>query len=141
MHIQPNMKQEWQRNHWTPTSLFKLGLIIQLGHDRGSDCTLPEKGHPNFMVMHVNGLHRVSVSFCGCKLHLTHRVQLLRASWWPATPFNPQTCATLEVLRHFQYLNLQGKISPFNYYRSLELLTDAPRLTGLPVSVSLSKFN
>lgn len=89
------------------------------------------------MVMHVNGLHRVNVAFCGCPGHVTHRVQLLRSSWWPATPFAPRTCATLELLELFHCVSLQGKLNAFSFYRALELLTDATLLSGVPVSIRL----
>ncbi|KAF7305756.1 CxC2 domain-containing protein [Mycena chlorophos] len=50
------------------------------------------------------------------------------SGWFPSTSTSPRTCATFACLDRFQTLSLQGKITPYNYYRSLEILTDA---TGL----------
>lgn len=84
------------------------------------------------MVLHTNGLHYVAVEFCKC-WGLQRRTQLLRLGWWPATPFDPQTCATFAVLRHFHLLNLQGKLPAYDFYRALELRTDNTGLQPLPV--------
>lgn len=42
----------------------------------------------------------------------------------------------MEVLRLFQYMNLQGKITAFSFYRSLEYMTDSTGLNRPPVSVT-----
>ncbi|EIM79821.1 uncharacterized protein STEHIDRAFT_69036, partial [Stereum hirsutum FP-91666 SS1] len=44
------------------------------------------------------------------------------------------TCATFEVLRNFHTMTLQGKISAFDYYHALALLTDGYGLEPLPVN-------
>ena len=87
----------------------------------------------DFVVIDTNGIHLVNVDYCRC-YSVTHRVQLLRIGWWPATPLDPQTCATMEVLRHFQILNLQGKLTGFSFYRALEYQTDNTGLNKPPVS-------
>ena len=84
-------------------------------------------------VLHVNGVHVVDVQFCSCR-GSPRRVALLRMSWWPATPLEPRTCATFALLRQFHLLNLQGKMTAYDYYAALELLTDNTGLERLPVS-------
>lgn len=85
-------------------------------------------------VLHVNGIHAVDVQFCECSAS-ERRVQMLRMGWWPASPSDPRTCATMALLRHFHLLNLQGKLPAYDFYRALELATDNTGLMRLPVSV------
>lgn len=87
------------------------------------------------VVLHTNGLHTVDVQYCDCS-GMERRVQLLRLGWWPATPLDPRTCATMALLRHFHLLNLQGKLPAYDFYRALELATDNVGLHRLPVSVT-----
>jgi hypothetical protein len=44
--------------------------------------------------------------------------------WWPATNTEPQSAATIELLRFFRLLNLNGALAASEFYRSLEDLTD-----------------
>lgn len=39
----------------------------------------------------------------------------------------------MEVLRLFHYMNLQGKLTAFSFYRSLEYMTDSTGLDRPPV--------
>lgn len=91
-------------------------------------------GTKDFIVVHVNGIHQVSLDFCGCYTHAEHWCQLLRFGWYPATPINPQTCATIHVLRDFHVKNLQGKISAHDFYQSLVRMTDGYGIEPIPVS-------
>ncbi|KAJ7106827.1 hypothetical protein C8R43DRAFT_906036, partial [Mycena crocata] len=43
---------------------------------------------------------------------------------WPATCLNPQTCATFNVIRLFELQNCLGKISAYDFIRSLEMLSN-----------------
>ncbi|KAJ7702614.1 hypothetical protein B0H14DRAFT_2648051, partial [Mycena olivaceomarginata] len=74
-------------------------------------------------------IHAHRLQFCACDDRITHRQQLMRACWWPATVRDPSTCATFAVIRLFQNMNCLGKISAFHFLRSLELLTNADGLT------------
>jgi hypothetical protein len=122
----------WNSLFFQKTSLHELGLRVQLGHTVGRRCSTAERGHVDFAVIDSNGIHKVNVDFCRCH-GLPHRRQLLRIGWWPATPLQPQTCATMEVLKHFHLLNLQGKVPGYSFFRALEFQTDN---TGLSASVS-----
>ncbi|KAI9069929.1 hypothetical protein FKP32DRAFT_1537310, partial [Trametes sanguinea] len=82
-------------------------------------------------VIHINGIHTVHVEFCDC-IPVPRRQLLLRLRLWPATAADPKTCATFQLLRTFHLLNLQGKATAYDFYRSLELATDNTGLAKLP---------
>ncbi|KAG6835107.1 hypothetical protein H0H93_004796 [Arthromyces matolae] len=124
------MLDEWEKNRFKRTSFFALDVIFQIGHNGVSFCGFPSSGHKEFVLLHTNGIHRLKLWFCGCNPNYTEYQQLLDAAWYPSTPLAPQTCATFALLRLFHATNLQGKISGFDFYRSIELLTDATRLMG-----------
>lgn len=107
--------KQWTGLFFGRTTLKKLGLRIQLGHAPGRYCTSFVEGNKDFVVIHTNGIHTVQFEFCGCTDVPAH-IQLLRISWYPATPLQPQTCATLDALRQFHFLNLQGKTTGYSYY-------------------------
>jgi hypothetical protein len=111
-----------------------LGVRFQLGHAGGRTCPTLERGHSDFVVIASNGIHHINVDFCGCPGRPDHRIQLLEMRWWPSTPVAPQTVATMEVLRSFHILNLEGRVPPTDFYRSLERRTDGHGLVELPVS-------
>ncbi|KAJ7932991.1 hypothetical protein B0H13DRAFT_1856601 [Mycena leptocephala] len=120
--------QEWTGSFFKRVGLAELGLVVQLGHTPGSGCTSMRLGKKKFTLIDVTGIHNVAVQFCQCDSRITHRQQLMRACWWPATVRDPSTCATFGVLRLFQNMNSLGKISGFHFLRSLELLTNADGL-------------
>jgi hypothetical protein len=124
--------QMWNGLFFQRSSLRDLGLRVTLGHAPGRFCPTKEEGHKNFVVIDRNGIHNVNVDFCRCS-DVPHRNQLLRIGWWPATPLEPQTCATMSVLRHFHQLNLQGKTTGYSFYRTLEHETDNTGLNSPPV--------
>ena len=61
-------------------------------------------------------------------------MQLLESRWWPSTPLDPKTAATMSVLRLFHLNNLQGHVTPTDFYRTLEQMTSGDGLTKVPVS-------
>lgn len=128
--------QQWHSTYFKPTSLHDLGLRICPSHRREESCTTASPA-ADVVVLHTNGIHVVTVQFCKC-WGLAHRSQLLRIAWWPATPFDPKTCATFELLRQFHLLNLQGKLPAYDFCRALELQTDNTGLQYVPVSCVLS---
>ncbi|KAG2108890.1 uncharacterized protein F5147DRAFT_745615 [Suillus discolor] len=102
---------------------INIGLRVQLGHS-DMTCACPVGGHTEFLVLHVNGIHRVNVDFCGCDWRVSHRQQLMRCDWFPSTVHQPQTACTCRLLEHFLLLTWSSKISAFEYYQTLERLTD-----------------
>jgi CxC2 like cysteine cluster associated with KDZ transposases len=111
-------------------ALKDLGLRVQLGH-LDLCCANPQPGHKDFIVIHTNGIHCVTVDFCDCDQRVSPRLQLLRRRWFPVTVHYPQTCCTFHVLEQYHTLTLTGKLSGYDFYKSLEHLTDN---TGLNVS-------
>ena len=78
------------------------------------------------MVMHTNGWHRVKLLYCQCPSQSgTKTQQLLRYELYPATIGNPTTCATFRMLETFHALTLQSKMTVYDYYLTLNKLTDA----------------
>ncbi|KAG2092145.1 uncharacterized protein F5147DRAFT_748044 [Suillus discolor] len=99
-----NISTKWNGQYFERTSLKDIGLRVQLGHS-DMTCACPVRGHTDFLVLHVNGIHRV----------------------------NPQTACTRQVLEHFLLLTWSSKVSAFEYYQTLERLTDN---TGISVPKS-----
>ncbi|KAJ7109545.1 hypothetical protein C8R43DRAFT_904822, partial [Mycena crocata] len=124
--------QQWNGTHFNRVGLAKLGLIIQLGHTLGASCPAMRKGKTKFTLIDVTGLHNVNVQFCECDSHVSHRQQLMRVCWWPATVIDPATCTTVSVIWLFHNMNCLGKISAFHFLRSLELLTNKDGLAPPP---------
>ncbi|KAJ7705920.1 hypothetical protein B0H16DRAFT_1345957 [Mycena metata] len=116
----------WTGEFFVPLSLNDLGLDarIQLGHPPGVFCPRSRPAHKDFVIIDVLGIRVVKLSFCGCDSRVEHRQQLRRACLWPATSVDPQTCATENVIRLFEMQNCLGKISAYNFVRSLELLSN-----------------
>ena len=109
------------------TMLQDLGLYVQLGHPPDESCGKPVYGPRDFMVLHTNGIHPVTVLFCECDnmRHAgTHVQQLLRRELYPATITDATTCATFRLLETFHLLTLQSKVTAYDFYLTLEKLTD-----------------
>ncbi|KAL1740799.1 hypothetical protein HDZ31DRAFT_46757 [Schizophyllum fasciatum] len=121
--------ERWNGQCFEKATLLSLGLRLQLNHPVGEPCGMPQRANADFTVIHVNGLHVVGVDFCNCQAADTavpHREQLLRRGLLPATVRDPQTCCTFEVLNQFQLITFQGKLTAYDYYASLERMTDNP---------------
>lgn len=121
-----NQWQHWTGSYYRPSTLRELGLIVQLGHHGGS-CPIPGDSRSDFTVVHTNGVHNVNIRFCGCSSSYgaSHsRVQLLRVSWLPASLDLPRTAFTFDCLDTFHVLNLQSKISTYDYYLSVAHISD-----------------
>lgn len=133
-----DLPQKWDSDsgHFVKISLRALGLKYQLGHLAGCYCPAPSPGHTNFMVIDNDFLHSVAISYCGCKGSPDRYAQLLEIGWWPSTTFEPQTVATFGTLRRFHVINLRGHLSPTDYYRAIEELTDGTGLHRPPVSIT-----
>lgn len=136
--------QEWNGNYFTSVTLRDIGLRVQLGelHVPGTSCMFKNEVHKDFVILHTNGIHLVNVDSCGCSAPGEPAIdvanQLMRSGWYPATHLEPQTCATFELMQAFHILSLQGKISHYHYYKSLQYLTDNTGIKKLPVSLIVS---
>ncbi|KAJ6495718.1 hypothetical protein C8R47DRAFT_974024 [Mycena vitilis] len=130
-----HLLSEWKQDHWQGTTLEKLGLIFQLGHE-GGPCPTPAAVVRRMVVIDTSGIHEVSYRFCACKRkeHANMIQQLLRTGWWPATVTRPGTCATWRVLDFFRSMNVVGNVNASDFITGLERLTDA-RVTSGMVSI------
>lgn len=117
--------QIWSGSYFQRISLRDLGHHVQLGHPPGVQCCNPALAfNDDFVVLEINGIHRLALNFCNCATAQTHDIQLLHARWYPSTTTNPRTAATFQLLDHFQMYTFESKGSAFKYYQSLVHLTD-----------------
>ncbi|KAI0682315.1 hypothetical protein BC835DRAFT_1311595, partial [Cytidiella melzeri] len=119
--------ESWDGSYFRPVTLRDLGLVIQLGHEPGSRCPAPFPAHCDFIVIHTDGFHPVSMQYCQCSrvdMSGSRAQQLLQRRLYPATLMEVSTCCTFAVLRLFHVLTLQSKVTAFDYYTTLEKLTD-----------------
>ncbi|KAF9511870.1 hypothetical protein BS47DRAFT_1282131, partial [Hydnum rufescens UP504] len=110
-----------------------LGLTVQLGHLAYQKCPVPVYASSLFIVIHMNGVHSIHVTFCGCSNAPHHCVQLLCQCWFLSMVLQPKSCAMFEVLHQYQLLSLSSKISIHHFYDMLECLTDTTGLVPVPV--------
>ncbi|KAK7022721.1 hypothetical protein VNI00_016997 [Paramarasmius palmivorus] len=122
--------QEWKEDHFSSISLQSLGVRITLGHRSGIFCNCP-RTCKDFTVLDVNGIHVVDIDFCGCD-DVDAKSQLIEIGLWPASYKDPQSAASFNLMRTFHLINLQGHLSPTDFYRSLERMTDGTGLRKLP---------
>ncbi|KAI9070213.1 hypothetical protein FKP32DRAFT_1558354 [Trametes sanguinea] len=119
---------EWNGSMFEHTSLKALGQVVQLGHrHEGQPCSNPIPARKDFSVIDLNGRHQICLWFCGCDNAAAagdHAQQLLRFDLYPATDCEPNTVFTFALLEHYHIQSLQGKISMYDYYTSLERMTD-----------------
>ncbi|KAL0565172.1 hypothetical protein V5O48_016855 [Marasmius crinis-equi] len=122
-----DLVEYWNGLFFEPTTLGSLGLVIQLAHPTGERCGLPEPFRSGFTVVDVFGIQDVNICSCLCQREDTagNRLQqLLRAQLYPATVQTPGTAFMFRLLNLFHTLTLQGKITLYDFYRSIEKQTD-----------------
>ncbi|KAJ7791141.1 hypothetical protein B0H14DRAFT_2395921 [Mycena olivaceomarginata] len=109
--------EKWVDGYFQPWSLTRIapGLRFQIGHPPGEVCDFRDGPH-KFVILDNNGIHQVSADFCGCIGAPSSVHQLLNIGWFPATLKEPETCATLSVLRQFHTLNLQARLPAYDFY-------------------------
>jgi CxC2 like cysteine cluster associated with KDZ transposases len=135
--------QKWTGEFYEPSTLADIGLQIQLGHAPGYSCSNPKPAPRNLTIIHTNGLHHVTLDYCECDQYAragSHRQQLLRRRFFPATHKEPKSCATFAVLEQFHMQNLQGKIAGYDFYSALEKLTDNAGLMKFKVRFFFCRF-
>ncbi|KAL0572490.1 hypothetical protein V5O48_009477 [Marasmius crinis-equi] len=114
--------QQWSGGFFRGSSLKAIGLVIHLNH-MSNPCPSSRASHKNFQVLHTNGIHEVTVMFCGCERTIEDYKQLLRREIYPSTQGNIQTCATFELLNHLHLLSLVTKAGTYELYQFLEKQT------------------
>ncbi|KAG1719290.1 hypothetical protein EDB19DRAFT_1898779 [Suillus lakei] len=88
-----HMIKHWKDAYFHDVTLKSLGLRIQLGHPTRERCYNPTPCQ-DFVVLHMNGVHEVSLDFCGCETAQSLTTQLLRIRWFPATYWQTLTRLT-----------------------------------------------
>ncbi|KAL0567977.1 hypothetical protein V5O48_014022 [Marasmius crinis-equi] len=117
----------WNGLYFEPTTLGALGLVIQLAHPAGESCSLPEPFRTGFTVVDVFGIQDVNLCSCLCQpqdIAGNRLQQMLRFKFYPATVHTPQTAFTFRLLNLFHTMTLQGKVTLYDFYRSIEKRTD-----------------
>ena len=128
--------QEWTGTFFRKSALRDLGHRVQLGHQPGDTCTSPQRSTCPFTVLHTNGIHQIDVWFCGCDLATRHGDRVQQLLWrrlFPATSTDPQTASTFALLEYAHVLSVQSKLSLYDFYLSIEIITDATRVSGVKV--------
>ncbi|OJT14652.1 hypothetical protein TRAPUB_8795 [Trametes pubescens] len=119
--------EEWDGDKFVRRTLRELGAIVQLGHKDGN-CTTPSETIRRVVVADITGVQAVDVRFCDC-VDVTgdftrEWTQLFRRGWFPATTNRPATAFTFTLLDTFQELNFQGKTNLYDFWKTIERLTD-----------------
>ena len=89
-------------------------------------------------MIHINGIHLANIWFCGCDLAGDHRdcvEQLLQRRLFPATTTDPQTALTFTLLEYAHILSVQSKLSLYDLYISIKILTDAVHVSDIKVRI------
>ncbi|KAK7014754.1 hypothetical protein VNI00_019289 [Paramarasmius palmivorus] len=122
--VNTDSEQRWNGNFFEKTCLRDLGLVVQLGHDDGSPCTLRDMARSGFVVVDVDSIQEVSIAYCACREEeVVGRKweQLMRRELYPGSVEEPYTAFTFRVLSLFHALTLKGKINLYDFYYGLEL--------------------
>ncbi|KAJ7876464.1 hypothetical protein B0H14DRAFT_2568179 [Mycena olivaceomarginata] len=110
----------WDGARFKHVTLKKLRLRIQLGHTYSQSCQRPIPAHKHFMVVHSNGMHKVTIDFCGCVDEEIVGVSSPTTSTPVVVPRDSQGTQNL--------LDIpcpgDGKVTTYNFYLGLEKLTD-----------------
>ncbi|KAJ7490197.1 hypothetical protein B0H11DRAFT_2229118 [Mycena galericulata] len=125
--------EKWEDGYFQPCTLARIepGLRYQIGHPPGEECDFRDGPH-RFVILDNNAIHEINVDMCGCIGAPPVIDQLLNIGWFPATVKDPETCATLSLLRRFHTLNLQGRVPAYDFYNSLEVLSDRAGMRDVP---------
>ncbi|KIK79977.1 hypothetical protein PAXRUDRAFT_159869 [Paxillus rubicundulus Ve08.2h10] len=117
--------KEWSGSFFKRCTLKDCRLHIQLGHHIGEKCCRPcPIVREEFIILHSNGLHVVSLDFCGYKTAETPSSQLLRMRFFPASSDKPRTATTFNLLEAFHVLSLESKVSAYEFYNALSCHSD-----------------
>ncbi|KAF8869055.1 hypothetical protein CPB84DRAFT_1694913, partial [Gymnopilus junonius] len=130
--VRLHLCSRWDGHKFLTISLKSLGLKLQLNH-AGSFCENPIPVHTNMLVLHTNGIHDVTICYCGCPRALPPNIQLLRRQLYPASHIKIKTCASFQLLEHLHKFTLTTKASTYDFYWALEKLTTNTGM-GVPKS-------
>ncbi|KAH9911542.1 uncharacterized protein BXZ73DRAFT_107926 [Epithele typhae] len=89
-------------------------------------------GERTLSVLHTNGQHRLSFTFCQCEGAEEEALQLWRLGFYPGSVKRVHTVYTEACLKDFALSNLQCKTSAFAYHTYLCRKTDGAFYRDLP---------
>ncbi|KAI0356813.1 hypothetical protein OH77DRAFT_1533775 [Trametes cingulata] len=114
---------------WQSKTLKALGFVWNLGHG-GRTCPYSWRPPRDMVVIHEHGIHDIPIRFCDCAGTAPETEQLMQVGLWPATWEQPRTATTLNALRAYHGLELQGQLNVHDYLGYLARVTDdvAPHL-------------
>ena len=117
----------WNGSFWEHRSLFALNenFVVSLAHS-GNPCPALLSSS-NLTVILMTGIQVVHVVYCGCGTlgpGAFPYIQLLHMRLFPASHKSPHTTVSFECLELFHMLTLQGKLTGFDFYTTLEHLMD-----------------
>ncbi|KAJ3963950.1 hypothetical protein EV361DRAFT_956450 [Lentinula raphanica] len=112
-------------------SVLREDYAIPLGHESGI-CPNPQSSI-KFIITHSNGVHGTRVSFCNCFGSGTRIEQLMRAKLFPGSAVEPISAFSFSLLKDYDLLSLQGKVSAYDFYFYIRRRTDNifPHLANL----------
>ncbi|KAI0654576.1 hypothetical protein C8Q70DRAFT_876809, partial [Cubamyces menziesii] len=117
----------WDESRFVRTTLYDLGLSVQLGHSRGT-CKHPSPATRRITIVDTCGIQPVRVRFCECLDEqndiVREWIQLFREGWFPASTTRPETAVTFQLLKTFQEINLAAKTNLYDFTQALNNLTD-----------------
>lgn len=117
-------------------SSLNPSFSISLGHC-GDPCPFSLIGEPekpvDITLVTVNGVHRTRIRFCTCHGIPDRLGQLMSAGFMPATVKSPRTAFSFAVLDQFQRLQLDCKISAYDFCYTLRRATDDTFTSKTPV--------
>jgi hypothetical protein len=119
--------QYWTGSHFVPITLKSMGLMIYLNHS--TSCERSRPCSKAFRIIDTTGIHEVAVNFCACQHQIPDYQQVLRRGWYPSTQTRIETCATFRALELLHMLSNVSKGSVYDYYRTLEKLTNNTEIT------------
>ncbi|KIJ36841.1 hypothetical protein M422DRAFT_50824 [Sphaerobolus stellatus SS14] len=101
--------EKWNGKCFTSESLGAIGLRVSLGH-AGKQCDHPVPGPKDSTVL---GYTRSILTS-----------QLLAVGWYPTSTGRPKSAISFNLLRNFDILRLQSKLSAYDFYKALERITE-----------------
>lgn len=122
--------QQWVETHFVRSSLHDIeGMKIHLGHG-GQPCHNWSDGYSiesTLIVVHTNGLHRVSVRWCSCLERANNRMgQLIDQGLFPGSPdeFHLRSAFTIDALWAFHLHSTESNTAGKDFVDTLVRMTN-----------------
>jgi hypothetical protein len=141
--------EKWAGECFIRDSLYKLGLVLHLGHG-GKHCPShqlyedfpdhrmdieptgeaiqddsdSEVDQNDIYIVHSSGIFRSRIQYCQCEGAPERHIQLLRLNLFPSSLVSPQTVFTFAVLDLFEIDSLECKTSAMNFFSKLRQQTN-----------------